>query len=300
LHGMIFAYRAIAIAAGTPIIDVYSTSFFNLTQYFDALLIGLLWTFGFIIMLNQRLNSEIVLKTKELEAMILDKDKFFSILAHDLRGPIATTVSMTELMIDGSYNFSKEDLLRLSVSLNKSAHSTNELLENLLEWTGLHRGLKTFSPIKTSFAELMVPFLPPLMETAKNKQITLNNDIPDDTAIFADPHMIQTVFRNLIINAIKFTPEGGCIKLSVHNNENGQMFFSIKDSGIGMDQDTLNTLFRIDFKNNRSGTNGEPSSGLGLLLCKEFIEKHGGSIWVESEVDKGSTFSFNLGKSAEQ
>lgn len=107
--------------------------------------------------------------------------------------------------------------------------------------------------------------------------------------------MAQTVFRNLINNAIKFTREGGNIQLSFHINDKGQTFFSVADSGIGMNKDTLDTLFQLDFKNNRSGTNGEPSSGLGLLLCKEFVEKHGGNIWAKSEVGKGSTFSFTLG-----
>ena len=240
-------------------------------------------------------EQELAKKTQELELMIAEKDKFFSILAHDLRGPVASAMNLTELMTDKSYDFSKEELLHLAESLNKSAKSTNELLENLLAWTGIQRGLKAFTPKQITFSDLMAPFLANLMDTARNKQISLRNDIPDNTQIIADSYMAQTVFRNLINNAIKFTREGGNIQLSFHINDKGQTFFSVADSGIGMNKDTLDTLFQLDFKNNRSGTNGEPSSGLGLLLCKEFVEKHGGNIWAKSEVGKGSTFSFTLG-----
>lgn len=240
-------------------------------------------------------NQEIDRKTQQLEKLVAEKDKFFSILAHDLRGPIAAAISLTELMTDKSYDFSKNELLKLAHSLNKSACSTNELLENLLEWTGLHRGINAFKPNQIRFSDLMAPFFSYLMDTARNKQIVLKNEIPGDTLLFADSHMIQTVFRNLIINAIKFTHTGGNIRLSVQDHGNGQTTFSVADSGIGMSEETLDTLFHIDFSNNRSGTNGEPSSGLGLLLCKEFVERHGGNIWAESEPGKGSIFSFRLG-----
>ncbi|MDD4921508.1 MAG: PAS domain-containing sensor histidine kinase [Bacteroidales bacterium] len=239
-------------------------------------------------------EKELANKTHELEEMVAERDKFFSILAHDLRGPLGTALNLTELMSERSYDFSKEDYLKLADSLNKSVYSTNELLENLLEWTGVHRGIKAFAPQQTSFKELMEAFLPGLIEAADCKQISLKNDIPGETAVFADPNMAQTIFRNLINNAVKFTRNGGSIRLSVHHNDKGQTIFSVTDNGIGMNHETLKTLFRIDFKYNRQGTNGEPSSGLGLLLCKEFVERHGGEIWVESEVNKGSTFSFYL------
>ncbi len=237
---------------------------------------------------------ELAKKTHELEKMILEKDKFLSILAHDLRGSIATAVNLTELMSDEKNDFSKDDFLRFSGSLNKSINSTNELLDNLLEWTGLHRGLNNFNPIKTTFADVMSQFMPYLISLAKDKKITLTNDIPDDTLFFADVHMAQTIFRNLIVNAIKFTKEQGHIRLSVQKQDNGKTIFSVSDNGIGMNAKILESLFQINAKNNRLGTNGELSTGLGLLLCNDFVEKHHGRIWVESEVDKGSTFYLTL------
>jgi len=185
-------------------------------------------------------------------------------------------------------------LVLLSDSLNKSARSTNELLENLLEWAGLQRGIKSFSPEPIRFSDLLKPFLPYLSNTANNKNISLINDIPDDTLLFVDTHMAHTILRNLIINAIKFTREGGNIRLYIEKSEDGQDIFCVKDNGIGIDKVNQYMLFQIGYKNNRQGTNGESSSGLGLLLCKEFVEKHKGRIWVESEVGVGSTFSFTL------
>jgi len=237
---------------------------------------------------------ELAEKKIKLEEMVAERDKFFSILAHDLRGPVSTGLSLTGVMTDKSNDFSKEELISLSDSLNKSIRSTNELLENLLEWTGLQRGIKSFSPEQIRFGNLLVPLLPHLLNTAKNKKISLVNDIPENISVFVDTHMAHTILRNLIINAIKFTREGGNIRLFIQKNEFGQNVFSIKDNGIGIDKAIQSELFQICYKNNRQGTNGEPSSGLGLLLCKEFVEKHKGRIWVESEVGVGSTFSFTL------
>lgn len=237
---------------------------------------------------------ELAEKKIKLEEMVTERDKFFSILAHDLRGPVSTALSLTDLMTDNSKDFSKEDLVLLSDSLNKSARSTNELLENLLEWAGLQRGIKSFSPEPIRFGDLLKPFLPYLTNTANNKNISLINDIPDDTLLFVDTYMAHTILRNLIINAIKFTREGGNVRLYVQKSEDGQDIFCVKDNGIGIDKFNQDTLFQIGYKNNRQGTNGEPSSGLGLLLCKEFVEKHKGRIWVESEVGVGSAFSFTL------
>jgi PAS domain S-box len=240
-------------------------------------------------------EKELDNKTNELKIMVAEMDKFFSILAHDLRGPLATVVNLTELMMDTNNDLSKEELVKLAIALNKSANSTNELLENLLEWSGVHRGIKTFKPVNIYFSELMETALVSLTDIANTKNIVLQNEIPGNAPIHADVHMAQAIFRNLIINAIKFTNNGGSIRLSAEQRGNEPCIFSITDTGIGMDKETLDTLFHINFKNNRPGTNGEPSSGLGLLLCKEFIDRHQGQIWVKSEVSKGSTFSFCLG-----
>jgi signal transduction histidine kinase len=137
-----------------------------------------------------------------------------------------------------------------------------------------------------------------MVEPAKNKGIDLTCHISDEISVFADNNMLQTVIRNLISNALKFTPKGGTVHLSAEVDESKTVKISVQDTGIGMNPDRIDKLFRLDVQTNRKGTNGEPSSGLGLLLCKEFVEKHGGSIHIESEEGKGSTFSFTLPYSA--
>ena len=135
-----------------------------------------------------------------------------------------------------------------------------------------------------------------MSESARKKRIELTFSIPDEMEVFADNHMFDTVIRNLVSNAIKFTPVGGNISLTAGINSDHSIEVKISDSGIGMTPELKNKLFLLNEKTSRKGTEGEPSTGLGLLLCKEFIEKHGGKIWVESEVGKGSMFSFTIGQ----
>jgi signal transduction histidine kinase len=132
------------------------------------------------------------------------------------------------------------------------------------------------------------------LEHAKNKGLKSTFNVPNDLTVFADSNMLQFVLRNLISNAVKFTRNGGEINILIKANDNNSVEFSIKDSGIGMNSSMVEHLFRLDVQTNRKGTEGEPSSGLGLTLCKEFVEKLGGKIWVESEVGKGSVFYFTV------
>jgi len=239
-------------------------------------------------------EAEIEFKNRELELLNIEKEKFFSIIAHDLRSPFASLISLSEVLMDRSYIFSVDQMSELASSVYRTALSTNELLEDLLDWTGVRRGIKSYQPIESSFEILMQNTLTNLHVMAENKRITLINTIPSNTLIMADPYMFQNIIRNLISNAIKFTPTGGKVTLGLKKNQRDQLQFFVCDNGIGMSPEMTNTLFRIDVKNNRMGTDGEPSSGLGLLLCKEFIERHGGTIWVESQKGKGSCFHFTL------
>ena len=238
---------------------------------------------------------EIALKNKALERLNAEKDKFFSILAHDLRSPFASMQSLAEVLSNKSFNFNIEQMQELAASIYQTAQTTNELLEDLLDWSGIRRGTKDFKPCHTTFESIMSHTLSGMKQLATNKQIELLNHIPGNTSVCADPFMLQSIMRNLISNAIKFTPHGGNIRLGLSLDDLNQQVFYVADSGIGMDQELIDSLFRIDMKNNRLGTDGESSSGLGLLLCKEFVDKHGGAIWVESQPRKGSTFYFTIG-----
>jgi len=151
-----------------------------------------------------------------------------------------------------------------------------------------------FIPVKLDLNNIVNECINILSESARKKEIKIDTTIPDGTQIFADNHMFETIIRNMVSNAIKFTKKGGIVKIEAIKKEDLSIEIKISDTGIGMSPELKGKLFQIDEKTSRPGTDGEPSTGLGLLLCKEFIEKHGGKIWVESELGKGSVFTFTI------
>ncbi len=231
---------------------------------------------------------------RELEQLNEMKDKFFSIIAHDLRGPFNGMIELTRLMADESTGLSKKDLQDLSGKLSTSAKSTFNLLENLLNWAKMNQGMLAFKPTLIPLKTFASKHLEAMQEMANNKEIKTSNNIPDDMLVYADEYMLQTIIRNFIINAIKFTPKGGEVSISARETIDKNIEISIHDNGVGMSSETIRSLFLLDNQNRRAGTENEPSSGLGLILCKEFIDRHNGTIKIESEEGKGSKFIFTL------
>jgi PAS domain S-box-containing protein len=240
-------------------------------------------------------EEEIKLKNELLQSLNAEKDKFFSIIAHDLRGPLSAFVDATQIITEEIQNMSLEEIKDITGSMKTSATNIYSLLENLLEWSRLRRDVMDFVPEKLNLKMKTRACIDVLTESARKKGIEVGINIPDELEILADSHMFETIIRNLVSNAIKFTPSGGKVKVVAGINANQLIEIKISDSGIGMTPELISKLFQINEKTSRPGTQGEPSTGLGLLLCKEFIEKHNGKIWVESEVGKGSTFSFIMG-----
>lgn len=239
---------------------------------------------------QQRIEKQ----AEELKEANAAKDKFFSIIAHDLRGPFNGFLGLTEIMAEDSSRLTMDQIQEFSVDMRNSATNLYSLLENLLQWSKMQQGSVPFNPELKQLNPLINECIAIATEQAKNKGIEITYDISDDLKVFADSNMLQTMIRNLVSNAMKFTPKGGKIGVSAKATGDKSVEISIKDTGIGMTSEMVNNLFRIDIKTNRKGTEGEPSSGLGLLLCKEFVEKHGGEIWVESEVEIGTTFYFTI------
>ena len=231
---------------------------------------------------------------EKLEEASQAKDKFFSIIAHDLRSPLSSFLGLTELMSDDLAFMSHETLQQMVDSMKGSATNLYRLMENLLQWAKLQRGGIPFDPEVILLLPIVNEVLAMVQESAQKKNIYINFDIPDDLEVVADSNMIQSVLRNLLSNALKFTSIGGKIFLSAKVFDSKNMEISVRDNGIGMSCALLDNLFKIDSKSNRKGTEGEPSTGLGLILSKEFIEKNGGKIKVESEVGQGSKFSFTV------
>lgn len=233
-------------------------------------------------------------QSKELQELNATKDKFFSIIAHDLRGPLGGFMGLSEMMADESLSFTDDQKKDMIKALSRSSRNIFNLLENLLEWSQMQHGKTAFKPKETSLAKIVNEGIKILAESTRNKGISINTIIPDDQLVYADTNMIQSVIRNLVSNAIKFSPKGGIISISASLTENQTSVISVSDSGIGMSAEMVANLFKLNVNSSRPGTDGEHSTGLGLLLCKEFVERHGGELWVESEEGKGSLFCFTV------
>jgi len=239
-------------------------------------------------------EEEIKLKNELLLTTNAEKDKFFSIIAHDLRGPLSSFLSATQILSEDIQTMATQEIKEITVSMKESAQNIYTLLENLLEWSRLRRGRLDFVPERLNINEKINDCIGVLSEYARKKEIQIFVSIPGALEIHADNHMFDTIVRNLVSNAIKFTNVGGKISVEAISNNNHFIEMKVSDSGIGMPPELKSKLFLLSEKTSRPGTNGEMSTGLGLLLCKEFIEKHGGRIWVESEVGKGSSFYFTM------
>lgn len=237
--------------------------------------------------------QEVNTLNENLHELNTTKDKLFSIIGHDLRGPIGSFKSLIELLVS-RYDLSDTQNLKEVLQLIQiSASSTYELLENLLTWAQSQQNEIVFAPETLKFNEIVSLTINLYTELAQSKEINIIDNVAENTNVFADKNMLMTVFRNLISNAIKFTPLGKQIQINI-DSINNEHIITIKDEGIGIKSDDLPKLFQKTINFTTYGTNGEKGSGLGLLLCKDFVEKHGGKIWVESELGKGSAFKFTI------
>lgn len=229
-------------------------------------------------------------KLKELNAT---KDRLFSIIGHDLRGPISSFKLVIDLMISDCDLSDSVALMDILQGIQKSAESTYDLLENLLAWARSQQNEIVFSPKEIALDEVVLKTIDLLSDICKNKEIVIINNVKENTTVYADKNMLMTVLRNLISNAIKFSPKGKQIEVFASKNQNEHLI-TVKDEGTGIMPENLEKLFKNTEHLTTYGTNGEKGSGLGLLLCKDFIGKHNGNIWVESELGKGSMFMFTL------
>ncbi len=230
---------------------------------------------------------------EDLVSLNATKDKFFSIIAHDLRSPFNSFLGLTEIMAEDLPNLTMDKIHDITVSMRNSASNLYRLLENLLHWARLQQGSFSYNQEILQLFPIIDESLALINETAKNKEIILTTNIPENLKVFADKNVIQMVVRNLLSNALKFTNKGGKVSISAKAVENF-VNVTVEDSGIGMSKNLIENLFRLDVSTNRKGTKGEPSTGLGLIICKELIEKQGGKLWVESEEGNGSKFHFSL------
>jgi len=248
-----------------------------------------------IIDISTRKKYEEELKSiaENLKISNATKDKMFSIIAHDLRGPIGNLKAMMELLLENPEEFELAEITEILSSLKDSSVSTYDLLENLLNWAKSQQGLIEYIPDVYDIKAITINSINSQKPNAENKKIKIINHIPQGIKVICDVNMIRTVLRNLISNAIKFTKENGKIEIS-HILDNKTVTISVKDTGIGIETQNISKIFNENEYFTTYGTNREKGSGLGLNLCKEFIEKNNGKIWVESTYGQGATFSFSL------
>lgn len=242
---------------------------------------------------QKKAEAEIKQRNEELRNLNATKDKFFSIIAHDLKSPFNSILGFGEMLKNEARGLDIDSIEQYAGIIISSAQHTFELLENLLDWARMQQGRIPFEPKPLLFNDIVHSEFERLKETANKKSISLIDGNQGNIILTADENMLRAVIRNLISNAIKFTMKTGFVKVSAELREE-YIHIMVSDSGIGINPETTDKLFKIETSFTTRGTENEKGTGLGLLLCKEFIEKHGGEIWVESEKGKGSTFSFSL------
>jgi len=246
--------------------------------------------------ITERKKAMLIIQKQNIQLQKLNatKDKYFSIIAHDLKSPFQGFIGLTELMGEEISSFSATQLLTYIQSMNSTARNLYKLLSNLLEWSLMQQGALSFNPVEIALSEVVAQNIDIIIKRGEQKGIKLIFDLADNQTVWADEAMLNSILRNLLSNAVKFTSRGGEVIVSAKKTDNNIVEIAIRDTGLGISPDLISKLFKIEEKVGQKGTEGEESTGLGLLLCKEFVEKHDGKIWVVSEEGKGSTFYFTL------
>lgn len=238
-------------------------------------------------------NKQLIISENELKNLNASKDKFFSIVAHDLRSPFTSLIGYSEFLKEDLNELTKEEIKTFAENINESSRTVFNLLENLLQWSRVQTDRISLEPIVFDISILADQAIKLLKNNSDNKYIDLSNKIPPRTLVHADENTISSVIQNLVSNAIKFTPVGGSVTIT-GEQDGSSVTVTVEDNGVGIHPDDIEKLFRIDNQHTTTGTENESGSGLGLILCKELIEKNKGKIWVESQPGKGSRFYFTL------
>jgi len=290
------------ISVTTPSSDFYHTLgqiIITRSAIFLTLLItGLLGIFFFQRMVNKQFLI-VEDQNKALTRVNLEKDRLFSIVAHDLRSPLSGIHGLSKVLLEEMDTLTDEERIRIIGSIARSSDNVLKLSEHLIQWYQTRKGILSYKPEYFNIHAIIDEVVDLYTEKSKKKEISIATSIPDGMQVYADLNMMETIFRNLIGNALKFTAHGGMIEISAKNSGNTEFVeISVKDDGIGMDQQTIDHLFDQNFNVSKPGTDQEEGTGLGLAICHEFVEKNRGTIRVVSTLDKGSQFILTLPKKA--
>jgi len=283
-------------------------------RYIDLIISYLIFYFVILIVLNifmkqyreanftlEKQKEELQIARKELETANLElwesnktKDKFFSIIAHDLKSPFTAMLGFS-LQLSRNYNETAEiDRKEYFDVLHKNINNTYKLLENLLVWSRSQRGRIDFTPEQLNLYDLLKEIINLSRFSSEQKLIVINNEVHPNITVYADRYMLSTIIRNLLSNAIKFTSKGGCISIEATQSKDGAVEICVIDNGVGISDEMQIKIFDISENTSTKGTENEKGTGLGLIICKEFVEQHHGKIWVESKTISGSKFVFTI------
>lgn len=245
--------------------------------------------------ISERRRAELLLEkqTKELRELNATKDKFMSIIAHDLKSPFNAIIGFTDLMLRNFDQLDDDTFLKGLRTIESASNHAYKLLENLLIWSQNQSGRREYSPEHINLKAQINESLKLVESTAVKKGVQISIRINKAYTVFADKNMIDSILRNLISNAIKFSNKGGKIKVTATQVDQ-EVHISVSDNGVGISPERLSAIFEIDKRTNTAGTENELGTGLGLILCKDFVTRHNGKIWAESTLDEGSSFTFSL------
>ena len=239
------------------------------------------------------LSNKLAESEEELKRINASKDRFFSIISHDLKNSFFSVMGLSKILADPENDDSDEKKLETAQMLNNSSKKLYAFLENLLSWARVQRGETVFEPDESDLYEIVAEVIYLYKIKAEQNGVKLLNNIVENTRVFCDQNMVKTILRNLVTNAINFTNKNGSVVIEASVGVD-EVTISVSDNGVGISEANISKLLRIDSKYIGTNTQGEKGTGLGLILCKEFVEKHDGKIWIESEPNKGSKFSFTL------
>jgi len=241
-------------------------------------------------------EDELKRYSKELKELNASKDRFFSIIAHDLRSPFHGLLGLTNILNYDINNLTSQEIKNYLKEVHISTSNLYSLIENLLDWGRIQTGKLPFDPKAVNAYLVVDEVIEILGNTTKLKSITIKNELTKRTIVYADEDLLRSLFQNLLSNAIKFTESGGTVRIYSEKSDDDKLLFNIADNGVGISEEKISTLFKIDQNISSLGTNKEVGTGLGLLLCKEIVEKHNCKIDVKSKVGEGSCFSFTMNR----
>jgi len=239
------------------------------------------------------ISNKLAESEEKLKQLNASKDRFFSIISHDLKNSFFSVMGLSKILADSENTDSEQKKLETAQMLHESSKKLYTFLENLLSWARIQQGEMEFNPTECELYEIAAEVTYLYRAKAEQNSVSLVNKIKVNEKAFCDSNMVKTILRNLVSNAINFTNKNGKVTIEAKSNDE-ETFISVTDNGIGISEENIKKLLKIDKKYIETNVNGEKGTGLGLILCKEFVEKHNGKIWIESQEGKGSKFIFTL------